>query len=337
MDFQTKVSLKNYNTFGIDVTADFVAVVSSENDYRELLKTDVYLENKHLILGGGSNVLLIDDFEGLVVRNEIKGIEINKETNDHVWITAGSGEIWHELVLYCLKNDWGGIENLSLIPGTLGAAPMQNIGAYGVELKEVFDHLTAIDAKTGEKRIFRKEDCKFGYRESVFKNKYKDQYFISAVTLQLTKQNHRLNTSYGAIIEQLNGSEPTIQSISDAVIQIRRSKLPDPREIGNSGSFFKNPEIDKIDFEGLKAEFPNIPGYDLGNNRVKVPAGWLIEQAGWKGKKTGNVGVHEKQALVLVNYGVGKGKEIKELALAIQDSISDKFGVILQPEVNFIS
>ena len=337
MDFQTKVSLKNYNTFGIDVTADFVAVVSSENDYRELLKTDVYLENKHLILGGGSNVLLIDDFEGLVVRNEIKGIEISKETNDHVWITVGSGEIWHELVLYCLKNDWGGIENLSLIPGTLGAAPMQNIGAYGVELKEVFDHLTAIDAKTGEKRIFRKEDCKFGYRESVFKNKYKDQYFISAVTLQLTKQNHRLNTSYGAIIEQLNGSEPTIQSISDAVIQIRRSKLPDPREIGNSGSFFKNPEIDKIDFEGLKAEFPNIPGYDLGNNRVKVPAGWLIEQAGWKGKKTGNVGVHEKQALVLVNYGEGKGKEIKELALAIQDSISDKFGVILQPEVNFIS
>lgn len=313
--------------------------VNSIPEMESVIKSDAFKNNEVLILGGGSNILLTRDFSGLVIRNQITGIDIVSEDEHHVIVKAGGGEIWHEFVLHCIENGWGGIENLSLIPGTVGAAPMQNIGAYGIEIKEVFESLTAVNLKTGEPQQFYKDECQFGYRESIFKLEARGQYFITDVTFKLTKSNHKINTSYGAIQDVLNErniSSPTIKDVSDAVISIRQSKLPDPKEIGNSGSFFKNPTIDKIDFEGLKIEFPDIPGYVVSDNQVKVPAGWLIEQCGWKGLKRGSIGVHKNQALVLVNYGGGKGSDIAALSKEIQQSVIDKFGIELTPEVNFI-
>jgi UDP-N-acetylmuramate dehydrogenase len=290
-----------------------------------------------LILGGGSNILLTGDFGGLVIKVELKGIQLVDEDENHIWVKVGAGEVWHEWVMYAIGQNWAGLENLSLIPGTVGASPMQNIGAYGVEIREVFENLEALDRKTLEMRTFSSEDCGFGYRESVFKHTLKDQFVICSVTFKLKKA-PEFKVDYGAIQEVLkeNGvSVLSLQAVSEAVISIRKSKLPDPAEIGNAGSFFKNPTIGYEQFAQLKTEFPTLPGYP-NEDGVKVPAGWLIEQAGWKGKRIGEVGVHEKQALVLVNYGQGNGEAIKNLSEQVQKSVQEKFGIRLSPEVNFI-
>ncbi|MEM9299532.1 MAG: UDP-N-acetylmuramate dehydrogenase [Bacteroidota bacterium] len=339
MIIKKNVSLKAFNTFGLEAKAGSFYNTRKREDLLEALKTIRSDNQKLTILGGGSNILLTRDIEGAVIKNSIPGKEILEETADFVKVKFGAGENWHECVLYALQNDWGGIENLSLIPGTMGAAPMQNIGAYGVEICNVFVELTALNIQTLQWEIFSKCDCNFGYRESVFKNTKKGQYIIIDVTLKLTKVNHTIDYSYGAISDVLKSEgidKPTIQDVSNAVIQIRKSKLPDPKDIGNAGSFFKNPTIDKIDYEGLKAEFSSIPGYELPEDKVKVPAAWLIEQCGWKGTTKNKVGVHKNQALVLVNHGGGTGNELWELALEIQKSVADKFGIDLHPEVNII-
>ncbi|WP_375581280.1 UDP-N-acetylmuramate dehydrogenase [Marivirga tractuosa] len=340
LKFINSKSLSTYNTFGFDVKADLFIEINSTEEFKELLNTTEWKSNPRLLLGGGSNILLTDDFHGLVVVNRISGIEIIEENNKSVTVKCGGGENWHQFVLYTLKHNWGGLENLSLIPGTVGAAPMQNIGAYGVEIKDTFQSLEAINLNTGKLEVFFSEQCKFGYRESVFKHKLKGQYLIASVSFQLDKANfHQLKLDYGVIknvMAEKNIEHPSIQDVSDAIIKIRQSKLPDPAEIGNSGSFFKNPIIDVAEFKKLQNEFPEIPSYDLGKGQVKLAAGWLIEKAGWKGYQENGVGVHQKQALVLVNYGEGKGKDILNLAKKIQDSIQSKFGVELSPEVNFI-
>lgn len=292
-----------------------------------------------MFLGGGSNVLLCNDYNGLLIRNAIKGKQIVHEDDDHVFLKVYSGENWHETVMYCVERNWGGIENLSLIPGTVGAAPMQNIGAYGVELEQVFDQLEAFNLHSFELETFNKTQCAFGYRESVFKRQLKGQYFIYSVTFKLSKK-PCIHVDYGDIQAVLNekGLSPETTSIKDvsaAVIQIRQSKLPDPKVLGNSGSFFKNPQITKEHFESLKLQFPDIKGYPQ-NEGMKVPAGWLIEQCGWKGKRVGNTGSHAKQALVLVNYGGATGSEIYQLAQDIIKSVSDKFSIQLEPEVNIV-
>lgn len=331
-------NLKQFNTFGMDVTSRYMVEVNSEEDVKELIGSDLFKQNYHLILGGGSNVLLTDHFEGLVVRNVIGGREVVEETDDYVKVKFGSGENWHTCVLWTIENNWGGIENLSLIPGTIGAAPMQNIGAYGVEIKDVFEELSAVHLETGMTRIFLNDECEFGYRESVFKKELKGKYLITSVTLRLSKK-PEINISYGAIAETLNSlniSDPTISDVSRAVIQIRQSKLPDPAEIGNAGSFFKNPTIPSNNFQDLKTSNPDIPGYPQPNDQVKVPAGWLIENCGWKGKTIGEIGVHKNQALVLVNYGNGRGKDIENLSKEIRASVREKFGIELSPEVNII-
>ncbi len=335
-DFAQKVALKPFNTFSIQAYAHWFCTFSSVDELRDALSK--INGRPFLILGGGSNILLTRDFEGVVLKNELRGINIIDEDEEHVFVEVAAGENWHEFVLFCIDKGWAGVENLSLIPGTVGAAPMQNIGAYGVEIKHVFDHLKAVEISSGKIDTFNNEACQFGYRESVFKKSLKGKYIITSVTFKLNKT-PEFNTSYGAIQEtliQMGVKTPSIKAISDAVIHIRQSKLPDPKEIGNAGSFFKNPEVDKIDFEGLKSEFPGIPGYQLPNNRVKVPAAWLIEQAGWKGKTFGEIGVHKKQPLVLVNYGNGNGESIKKLAFDIQESVRRKFGIELTPEVNII-
>lgn len=329
------ISLKPLNTFGVESYARCFSTVRSVKELQALLDRH---EGPVRILGGGSNILLVRDVEELVIKNEIYGKKIVAETGQHVLVRAGGGEDWHGFVCWCLEKNLGGIENLSLIPGTVGAAPIQNIGAYGVELQDVFDHLEAIDLKSGELKIFKQEDCRFGYRDSIFKNSLKGKYFISAVYLRLTKSpGHQLNTTYGAIrrtLEEMNIAEPGIREISEAVIRIRRSKLPDPEETGNAGSFFKNPIISIGQFEALQEKFPDAPHYPAGEGLVKVPAGWLIERLGWKGRLVGRVGCYHKQALVLVNYGGATGKEIYTLACRIAESVEAAFGIRLEMEVN---
>ncbi|GAB4116884.1 MAG: UDP-N-acetylmuramate dehydrogenase [Thermoflexibacter sp.] len=335
---QQDFPLQTFNTFGIEAEARFFAEVKSNEDLMSLLFFKGFKNIHKLILGGGSNILLTQDFEGLVIKIGIKGIEKIREDEESVWVKVGAGENWHEFVLYCLDNGWNGVENLSLIPGTVGAAPMQNIGAYGVEIKEVFDSLVAVNMTNGELRTFTKEECKFGYRESIFKNELKNQYAIINVTFRLTKKAN-FNISYGAVAQTLADMGITTLSakaISQAVIKIRQSKLPNPKQIGNAGSFFKNPEISKQLFEEIKEKYPSTPSYPIDEQRVKVPAGWLIEQCGWKGKRIGNTGVHKDQALVLVNYGGATGQEIKSLAEQIQQSVLEKFGICLSMEVNII-
>lgn len=334
---EQNVSLKPFNTFGIEASADQFLAFDSISTLLEALKIRTPGQPL-LVLGGGSNILLTRNFSGLVLKNELRGIEKIKEDKYHVFIKSMAGENWHSFVLHCIENNWAGVENLSLIPGTVGAAPMQNIGAYGVEIKDVFHSLEAVEIATGNYKEFSAEECEFGYRESVFKTSLKGLYIITSVTLKLNKE-PVFNTSYGAIqetLEYMGVKNLTIKSVSDAVIHIRQSKLPDPKEIGNSGSFFKNPTVDSIDYEGLRAEFPAIPGYKQPEDKVKIPAAWLIEQAGWKGKTFGQIGVHKNQPLVLVNYGNGKGKDIKKLAFDIKASVAAKFGIELTPEVNII-
>ncbi len=336
MQIQENISLKPYNSFGIDSTARHFASFKSTEELSELLTNDSRIPT--LILGGGSNILFIKDYDGLVFKNEIKGVALLHEDNEYIYVKAGAGENWHQFVLYCIKRNWAGVENLSLIPGNVGASPMQNIGAYGVEVDDVFWDLEAYHVK--EKRLvtFTRNDCEFGYRDSVFKNKFKDQFVILNVTFQLRKK-PRFKTGYGAIAEELERmgvKDLSIKAISDAVINIRSSKLPDPKEIGNAGSFFKNPSISKEQFNLLKEKFENIIGHENINGSVKLAAGWLIEQCGWKGYRKGDAGCHAKQALVLVNYGNASGKEIYNLSQEILESVNLKFNISLEREVNFI-
>ncbi|TAH25616.1 MAG: UDP-N-acetylmuramate dehydrogenase [Cytophagales bacterium] len=338
INIQENISLKKYNTFGIEANARYFAKFKSIEELNDLLKHKNFIGVPTIILGGGSNVLFTKNFDGLVLINEIKGIEIVNEDNNRVHIKSGAGEVWNDLVIFCINNNWGGIENLSLIPGTVGASPMQNIGAYGVEIKDVFHSLTALEKETGQLKIFHKKDCEFGYRESVFKKQLRDKYIIIDVTFELLK-NPQLNTSYGAITEvlnQMNIETPTIRDVSAAVCQIRTSKLPNPKDIGNAGSFFKNPEISEEQYFELQKLFENIPSYPTKNGFVKVPAGWLNEQCGWKGKRLGNYGVHKNQALVLVNYGNADGYDIYLLSEAIKKSVKEKFNITLETEVNIL-
>ena len=332
-------SLKQYNTFGINAKATYFTTIQSIEELQELLQLPLYQNEKHLILGGGSNVLFTNDFNGLVIKVESRGIYIVEETDETITLKVNAGEVWHDLVAYCVQHDWGGIENLSLIPGLTGAAPIQNIGAYGVEIKNVINGVEGVDLKTGTMKSFKNAECCFGYRESAFKLEWKEKYFISSITLRLTKRNYKINHEYGAIQEVLKQHHihhATIKDISDAVIAIRQSKLPDPLLIGNAGSFFKNPTVSKDVYHAIKANHPTIQSYSIDSQSFKVPAGWLIEQCGWKGKKFGGIGVHPFQALVLVNYGNGNGEEIFELAMKIKQSVKEKFGVILNTEVNII-
>ena len=340
MQFQKNISLSHLNTFGIEAFAKDYVEIHQLADLYKLFNTNLYQQSEHLVLGGGSNILLTKDFDGLVIKNCIAGIDTTKEDADDIWVKVGAGIQWHKFVLDCIQQNRGGVENLSLIPGTVGAAPMQNIGAYGVEIKDVFESLQAFDKVTGELRTFDNKQCEFEYRESIFKHKAKNQFIITSVTFKLTRHKHLLNTSYGTVQDTLKAegitTSPTIEEVSNAVIKIRQSKLPDPKEIGNAGSFFKNPLVHKIDYKKLLTKFPTIPAYQLSNQQVKIPAGWLIEQCGWKGKTIGNIGVYKNQALILLNYGNGSGNEIKKLALKIQQSVVDKFGIELSPEVNFV-
>ena len=330
--------LLKLNTFGIDVKAKYFTSINTINELIEVTKTNVFKDLELLILGGGSNILLTKDFDGLVILNNIKGKEIIDQNQQSIFLKIGAGENWHELVMYCVDNGWGGIENLSLIPGNTGTAPMQNIGAYGVEIKETFLELEALEISSGKIVKFNNSDCEFGYRESVFKNKMKNQYIILNITLEL-KKNPVLNINYGdvkAILESQNIKNPGIKEVSNAIIRIRQSKLPDPKKIGNSGSFFKNPLVSLNQLELIKKKYPNVVNYEINENEFKIAAGWLIERAGWKGKKFNNYGVHEKQALVLVNYGLANGMEIFELSEKIILDIKDKFGITREREVNII-
>lgn len=336
MQILENVSLKNYNTFGIDVVARQFTKFSTIDELSELLATNSIAGNSLMILGGGSNILFTKNFDGIVLKNEIKGIEKIAEDEEFVYVKAGSGENWHQFVLYCIQHNYAGVENLSLIPGNVGASPMQNIGAYGVEIKDVFHELEAFHLQDKKRTTFTLSNCNFGYRESVFKNIYKNQFAIANVTYKLRKQ-PKFNTTYGAIeheLEKMHVTEPSIQAVSQAVINIRSSKLPDPKEIGNAGSFFKNPSVTAEKFESLKKEFPHIVGYSLEGNHFKLAAGWLIEQCGWKGFRKGDAGCHAKQALVLINYGHASGKEIFDLSSDILKSVEERFGVELEREVN---
>jgi UDP-N-acetylmuramate dehydrogenase len=336
MQILENISLKSYNTFGIAANAKYFSSFNSISTLQEVLNHKP--NTLQLVLGGGSNILLTKDVEGLVLKNNISGIDLIREDEDYYYVKAGAGENWHGFVLHCIANNRAGVENLSLIPGNVGASPMQNIGAYGVEIENVFWQLEAWHIQDKKLVVFSKEDCAFGYRESVFKRKYKGQFIILNVTYRLKKK-PVFNTSYGAIeqeLEQMKVTTLSIKAISDAVIRIRSSKLPNPAEIGNAGSFFKNPEISAAQFEVLKKQFPSIIGYVLPGGNVKLAAGWLIEQCGWKGFRRGDAGCHAKQALVLVNYGNAGGNEIFDLSTEILKSVSEKFGVGLEREVNIL-
>lgn len=337
MQIQQNISLKSYNTFGIDAKAKYFVSVTSIDELSEVLSLQEYSEK--FILGGGSNMLLTQDINALVIHINITGISISSEDNDSILITANAGENWHEFVCWCLDNGYGGLENLSLIPGNVGSAPIQNIGAYGVELKDSFISCEALNIETLALKTFTNAECRFDYRNSVFKQEAKGQYVICSVTFKLTKNRHTLHTTYGAIQSELDNMQiinPTILDVSNAVIAIRQSKLPDPKKIGNSGSFFKNPVITNEVYQNLKVLFEDIPGYPVSENETKVPAGWLIEKAGFKGKTFGDYGVHKNQALVLVNYGNASGNDILNLAKLIQNTIMRIFGIQIEAEVNII-
>ncbi|WP_026769687.1 UDP-N-acetylmuramate dehydrogenase [Asinibacterium sp. OR53] len=334
MQISQHLSLKPYNSFAIDVKAKYFAAFESVMVLEELL--GVAGHEQMLVLGGGSNILFTGDFNGWVLKNECKGIRLIDEDDNYFYVKAAAGENWHQFVMHCIAQGYAGVENLSLIPGNVGASPMQNIGAYGVEIKDVFHELEAFHREERKLVTFTLADCSFAYRESVFKNKFKDQFIILNVTFRLRKK-PVFNTSYGAIeqeLEKMGVQELSIKAISEAVIRIRRSKLPDPAEIGNAGSFFKNPAISNLQFEQLQQSFPAIVGYPAGTGQTKVAAGWLIEQCGWKGYRKGDAGCHARQALVLVNYGSATGAEIVQLSTDIINSVHEKFGIHLEREVN---
>lgn len=338
MKTETGRSLKEFNSFGVDAKAKQLVTITSVEELIQVLSTPEIKNNLWLVLGGGSNILFTQDFNGTVILNRIKGVEKIKEDDNHVWIKAGSGAVWHELVMWCVNRNYGGIENLSLIPGCTGAGPIQNIGAYGVELKDVIENVEVVMCDDGSFRSLTNSECQFGYRDSIFKNELYRKCIIVSVVLKLSK-NPEVNTSYGAIKQELEKegiSNPGIKDVSDAIIRIRKSKLPDPSILGNAGSFFKNPEIEKDLYEKLKRDNELIPGFEQSSGKIKVPAGWLIEQCGLKGIRVGNTGTHKDQALVIVNYGNASGKEILEFAESIIEKVKAKFSLTLEKEVNII-
>jgi UDP-N-acetylmuramate dehydrogenase len=337
---QENVDLTSLTTFGVKSTARYFTIIKNPDQLKALLELEIFRESKKLVLGGGSNILFTKIFfDGFLIKNEIVGIEKVREDDDYVWLKVGAGEGWHSFVMQCVAKNFGGIENLSLIPGSVGAAPMQNIGAYGVEVKDTIESVHVFDFSTARFSTIGRHDCHFGYRESIFKREGKDRYFITHVTFKLTKRNHVYRTDYGAlqeILTKMRINELSLKAISDAVIDIRTTKLPDPARIGNAGSFFKNPTITQVQYQELKKEYTNMPMYVVDDTHVKIPAAWLIEQCGWKGKTIGKIGVHTQQALVLVNYGGGNGAEIFALAQHIQTSVEEKFNILLHMEVNII-
>ncbi|PIF60514.1 UDP-N-acetylmuramate dehydrogenase [Flavobacterium sp. 11] len=337
MEIVPNFSLKKYNTFGIEAKAKQFVAVHSVQDLKTILQENK--SQKKFILGGGSNMLLTKDIDALVIHIDLKGKKIIEENDDFVWVESQAGESWHEFVLWTIDQNFGGLENMSLIPGNVGTTPVQNIGAYGTEIKDTFVSCEAMTIENQEMKTFTKDECHFGYRESVFKNEVKNQYIITSVVFKLTKTNHKINTSYGDIsseLEKNNITNPTLKDVSNAVIAIRQSKLPDPKELGNSGSFFKNPILLKSDFEKIHQQFPDMKYFDISETEVKVPAGWLIEQAGFKGKRFGDAGIHKNQALVLVNYGNATGQEILNVSKDIQETIFKTFGIHIEAEVNVI-
>lgn len=337
MEIIDNFSLKNYNTFGIEAKAKQFVAVHTVEELQTVLKENP--TQKKFILGGGSNMLLTKDIDALTIHVDLKGKRILEQTEDAVWVEAKAGENWHEFVLWTIGQDFGGLENMSLIPGNVGTTPIQNIGAYGTEIKDTFAYCEAVNIQTLEIIRFTKEECKFGYRESIFKNEAKGQYIIVAVVFKLTKQNHKINISYGDIASELSKKDitvPTLKDVSNAIITIRQSKLPDPKELGNSGSFFKNPIILKSDFERIHLQHPEMPSYTVSETEVKVPAGWLIEKAGFKGKRFGDAGIHKNQALVLVNYGNATGQEILNVSKEIQKTVKELFDIEIEAEVNVI-
>ena len=337
MEIKENYDSTKLNTFGIKAKAKYFALLSSEQDIKELFVSSTFKDSERLFLGGGSNVLFTKDFDGIIILNKLKGIEIINEDEENVWIKAMGGEWWHDLVLFSVEKGYWGIENLSLIPGTVGAAPVQNIGAYGVELKDVILNVEVYENENGEKKVFSEKECKFGYRDSIFKGEMKGKYFISAIILKLNKK-PKVNTDYRALEEYLNENKLEIKNskdVSDAICAVRGSKLPDPKILGNAGSFFKNVYVNEEKIKELKNTYPNIPFF-YENEKIKIPAGWLIEACGWKGKRIGNIGVHDKQALVLVNYGGATGEEVLDLSNKITESVFEKFGLKLDREVNLI-
>lgn len=337
MQIQDNFSLKNHNTFGIEAKARQFVVVHSVEELKTLLKN--HPNEKKFILGGGSNMLLTQDIDALVIHIDLKGKKIIKEEEDFVWVESCAGENWHEFVLWTIGQDFGGLENMSLIPGNVGTTPVQNIGAYGTEIKDTFVSCEAMQISSQELKTFTKDECNFGYRESVFKQSIKDQYIITSVIFKLTKCNHKITISYGDIMKELEYKHiqnPGLLDVSNAVIAIRQSKLPDPKELGNSGSFFKNPVISKEAFLKIQAQFPEIKFFEISDTEVKVPAGWLIENAGLKGYRKDDAGVHKNQALVIINYGNATGKELLELSKFVQKTVFDKYGIAIEAEVNVI-
>jgi len=337
MDIQHNFSLKKYNTFGIDAKAQQFVAVHNTSELKTVLEQ--HQSTPKFILGGGSNMLLTQDIQALVIHIDLKGKKVLREDDDFVWVESMAGENWHEFVLWTIGQNFGGLENMSLIPGNVGTTPVQNIGAYGTEIKDTFVSCEAMNIATREMKTFNKEECHFGYRESIFKNEVKNQFIITSVVFKLTKRNHKINTSYGDITKELENQKvvsPTLKDVSNAVIAIRQSKLPDPKELGNSGSFFKNPIITKEQYEKAKALHPEMPHYVVSDTEVKVPAGWLIEKAGFKGKRFGDAGIHKNQALVLVNYGNATGQEILAVSKDIQATVLREFGIAIEAEVNVI-
>ena len=335
MKIEINPSLKEFNTFGIHARADKMIIFNTDEEVRDFVLSGALERDPWLILGGGSNILFTRDVEGLVLKLDTQGIDILEQDDDYIYVKASAGLEWDVFVQACVDRGWGGLENLSLIPGMVGAGPIQNIGAYGVELKEHFDQLEAINLNNGDLRTFVKEDCMFGYRDSIFKGGLKGSYLILTVTFKLSKEpNYKL--SYGDLRKEVYrlGEGETLQSVRQAVINIRKKKLPDPAETGNAGSFFKNPVINRDQFQMLIAKFPELPHYDTSGSMHKIAAGWLIEHCGWKGRRSGNAGVHGQQALVLVNHGGATGNEILELSKDIQASVEEKFGIRIEREIN---
>lgn len=337
MKIELNFPLKKYNTFGIEAKAKQFVAVHNLAELKSVLEK--HKVAKKFILGGGSNMLLTQDIDALVIHVDLKGKKIIKEDDDFVWVESQAGEVWHEFVLWTIDQNFGGLENMSLIPGNVGTTPVQNIGAYGTEIKDTFVSCDAMNLLTQEMKTFTKEECNFGYRESIFKHEAKDKFVITSVIFKLTKRNHKINTSYGDITKELekqNVTTPTLKDVSNAVIAIRQSKLPDPKELGNSGSFFKNPIISKELFEKVQQKFPDVKHFEVSPTEVKVPAGWLIEHAGLKGYRKDDAGVHKNQALVLVNYGNATGQDILALSRYVQKTVFDKYGIAIEAEVNVI-
>lgn len=335
MKLEKDISLKPYNSFGIDVKAHQFISVQSKEELMEILKR--FYASELFVLGGGSNMLLTQNIKKTVLHINLKGIEVVEDHTDYVLIKAHAGENWHDFVIYCLEHNYGGLENLSLIPGNVGTSPVQNIGAYGVELKDTMAYCETINRQTLSEKRFFTQDCQFGYRDSIFKSKFKNQYIITSVVFKLTKKNHQLHIDYGSIQTELKArgiTSPTIQEVSKAIIGIRESKLPNPKEIGNSGSFFKNPIVDYKTLKAVQTDYPDVPYYEIDEKSMKIPAGWLIEKTGMKGYRKGDAGIHTKQALVLVNYGTASGKDIENLAKLVQKKVKNKFDIALETEVN---